>query len=68
MFVKVQSSYFSQCFSISSSLSHLSLLSPLFQVVISGRSQWKRETKVCTSVNLTKACKNPEELGNLPFL
>ncbi|KAF0037562.1 hypothetical protein F2P81_010436 [Scophthalmus maximus] len=32
------------------------------KVVISGRSQWKRETKVCTSVNLTKACKNPEEL------
>ncbi|KAJ4944915.1 hypothetical protein JOQ06_013454 [Pogonophryne albipinna] len=32
------------------------------RVVISGRSQWKRETKVCTSVNLTKACKNPEEL------
>ncbi|KAK5865919.1 hypothetical protein PBY51_020149 [Eleginops maclovinus] len=31
-------------------------------VVISGRSQWRRETKVCTSVNLTKACKNPEEL------
>ncbi|XP_033939025.1 phosphoinositide 3-kinase regulatory subunit 5 isoform X2 [Pseudochaenichthys georgianus] len=32
------------------------------RVVISGRSQWRRETKVCTSVNLTKACKNPEEL------
>ncbi|KAL3066861.1 hypothetical protein OYC64_016750 [Pagothenia borchgrevinki] len=32
------------------------------RVVISGRSQWKRETKVCTSVNVTKACKNPEEL------
>ncbi|XP_069024352.1 phosphoinositide 3-kinase regulatory subunit 5 [Embiotoca jacksoni] len=32
------------------------------RVVISGRSQWKRETKVCTSVNLIKACKNPEEL------
>lgn len=35
----------------------------LVQVVISGRSQWKRETKTCTSVNLTKACKNPEDLG-----
>ncbi|XP_039649751.1 phosphoinositide 3-kinase regulatory subunit 5 isoform X2 [Perca fluviatilis] len=34
------------------------------KVVISGRSHWKRETKVCTSVNLTKACKNPEELDS----
>lgn len=34
------------------------------RVVISGRGQWKRETKVCTSVNLTKACKNPEELDS----
>ncbi|XP_040002397.1 phosphoinositide 3-kinase regulatory subunit 5 isoform X2 [Xiphias gladius] len=34
------------------------------RVVVSGRSQWKRETKVCTSVNLTKACKNPEELDS----
>ncbi|KAI3353071.1 hypothetical protein L3Q82_019636 [Scortum barcoo] len=34
------------------------------RVVISGRSQWKRETKVCTSVNFTKACKNPEELDS----
>ncbi|KAG7486931.1 phosphoinositide 3-kinase regulatory subunit 5 [Solea senegalensis] len=34
------------------------------RVVISGRSQWKREAKVCTSVNLTKACKNPEELDS----
>ncbi|KAM9856765.1 phosphoinositide 3-kinase regulatory subunit 5 [Aulostomus maculatus] len=34
------------------------------RVVISGRSQWKRESKVCTSVNLTKACKNPEELDS----
>ncbi|CAL8332671.1 unnamed protein product [Merluccius merluccius] len=32
------------------------------KVVVSGRSQWKREAKVCTSLNLTKACKNPEEL------
>ncbi|XP_008314996.1 phosphoinositide 3-kinase regulatory subunit 5 isoform X2 [Cynoglossus semilaevis] len=34
------------------------------RVVISGRSQWKRETKTCTSVNLTKACKNPEDLDS----
>ncbi|KAM9314715.1 phosphoinositide 3-kinase regulatory subunit 5 [Pholidichthys leucotaenia] len=34
------------------------------RVVISGRSQWKRETKVCTSVNVIKACKNPEELDS----
>ncbi|XP_068583414.1 phosphoinositide 3-kinase regulatory subunit 5 isoform X2 [Cebidichthys violaceus] len=34
------------------------------RVVISGRSQWKRETKVCTSVNFTKACKNPEALDS----
>lgn len=34
------------------------------RVVVSGRSQWKKERKVCTSVNLTKACKNPEELDS----
>ncbi|XP_015252645.1 PREDICTED: phosphoinositide 3-kinase regulatory subunit 5-like [Cyprinodon variegatus] len=34
------------------------------RVVVSGRSQWRRETKVCTSVNLIKACKNPEELDS----
>ncbi|CAJ1053612.1 phosphoinositide 3-kinase regulatory subunit 5 isoform X2 [Xyrichtys novacula] len=34
------------------------------RVVISGRSQWKKDTKVCTSVNLIKACKNPEELDS----
>ncbi|KAJ0032951.1 hypothetical protein NQD34_000058 [Periophthalmus magnuspinnatus] len=34
------------------------------RVVVSGRSQWKRERKVCTSVNLTKACRNPEELDS----
>ncbi|KAM7394065.1 hypothetical protein PAMP_020888 [Pampus punctatissimus] len=34
------------------------------EVVISGRSQLKKETKLCTSVNLTKACKNPEELDS----
>ncbi|KAL6455767.1 hypothetical protein MHYP_G00356180 [Metynnis hypsauchen] len=32
------------------------------QVVISGRSQKTRVEKICTSVNLTKACRNPEEL------
>lgn len=36
---------------------------PLFQVAISGRSQCKRENKYCTSLTITKACKNPEELG-----
>ncbi|KAM4604167.1 phosphoinositide 3-kinase regulatory subunit 5 [Polymixia lowei] len=34
------------------------------KVVISGRSQRRRESKVCTSVNLIKACKNPEELDS----
>ncbi|XP_044201695.1 phosphoinositide 3-kinase regulatory subunit 5 isoform X1 [Thunnus albacares] len=34
------------------------------RVVISGRSQRKKESKVCTSINLTKACKNPEELDS----
>ncbi|KAM4750796.1 phosphoinositide 3-kinase regulatory subunit 5 [Anableps anableps] len=34
------------------------------RVVVSGRSQWKRETKVCTSMSLIKACKNPEELDS----
>uniref|UniRef100_A0A8C5AUF2 Phosphoinositide 3-kinase regulatory subunit 5 n=1 Tax=Gadus morhua TaxID=8049 RepID=A0A8C5AUF2_GADMO len=32
------------------------------KVVVSGRSNWKGETKVCTSLNLTKACKNHEDL------
>ncbi|XP_076871500.1 phosphoinositide 3-kinase regulatory subunit 5 isoform X2 [Brachyhypopomus gauderio] len=32
------------------------------QVVISGRSQKIRAEKICTSINLTKACRNPEEL------
>lgn len=43
----------------------LSLLLFLSQVVISGRSQWTKKDKVCTSINLTKACKNPEELGDI---
>ncbi|KAL1005927.1 hypothetical protein UPYG_G00065740 [Umbra pygmaea] len=34
------------------------------RVVISGRSQWTRTDKVCTSINLTKACKVPEELDS----
>uniref|UniRef100_A0A3P9PTI7 Phosphoinositide 3-kinase regulatory subunit 5 n=1 Tax=Poecilia reticulata TaxID=8081 RepID=A0A3P9PTI7_POERE len=38
------------------------------KVVVSGRSQWKRETKVCTSMNLIKACKNPEELSKMECL
>ncbi|KAJ8001910.1 hypothetical protein DPEC_G00174320 [Dallia pectoralis] len=34
------------------------------KVVISGRHQWTKKDKVCTSINLTKACKNPEELDS----
>ncbi|XP_062403857.1 phosphoinositide 3-kinase regulatory subunit 5 [Sardina pilchardus] len=34
------------------------------RVVISGRSSSTRAEKVCTSINLTKACKNPEELDS----
>ncbi|XP_023647654.1 phosphoinositide 3-kinase regulatory subunit 5 [Paramormyrops kingsleyae] len=34
------------------------------KVGISGRSQWNRTDKVCTSINLTKACKKPEELDS----
>ncbi|XP_011610740.2 phosphoinositide 3-kinase regulatory subunit 5 isoform X2 [Takifugu rubripes] len=34
------------------------------RVVISGRSHWKKDTKVCTSINLTKACKTPGELDS----
>ncbi|XP_017336458.1 phosphoinositide 3-kinase regulatory subunit 5 isoform X5 [Ictalurus punctatus] len=33
------------------------------QVVISGRSQQTRVEKVCTSINLTKVCRNQEELN-----
>ncbi|XP_046706094.1 phosphoinositide 3-kinase regulatory subunit 5 isoform X1 [Silurus meridionalis] len=39
------------------------------QVVISGRGQKTRAEKVCTSVNLTKVCRNQEELNpKLEFL
>uniref|UniRef100_A0A8C5DHF7 Phosphoinositide 3-kinase regulatory subunit 5 n=1 Tax=Gouania willdenowi TaxID=441366 RepID=A0A8C5DHF7_GOUWI len=34
------------------------------RVAISGRNRWKKETKVCTSVTVTKACRNPEELDS----
>ncbi|XP_056136328.1 phosphoinositide 3-kinase regulatory subunit 5 [Lampris incognitus] len=34
------------------------------RVVISGRSQQRRETKLCTSVNLAKACKSHEEIDS----
>lgn len=34
-----------------------------FQGAISGRSRWSNLEKVCTSVNLSKACQKPEELG-----
>ncbi|XP_040046771.2 phosphoinositide 3-kinase regulatory subunit 5 isoform X2 [Gasterosteus aculeatus] len=32
------------------------------QVVVSGRSQWIQKEVVCTSINLHKACRNPEQL------
>ncbi|KAG7491624.1 hypothetical protein MATL_G00005620 [Megalops atlanticus] len=34
------------------------------KVGVSGRSQWSKTEKVCTSINLTKACKKPEELDS----
>lgn len=34
-----------------------------FQGAISGRSRWSNLEKVCTSVNLNKACQKQEELG-----
>ncbi|XP_041076427.1 phosphoinositide 3-kinase regulatory subunit 5-like [Polyodon spathula] len=34
------------------------------KVSISSRSQWNNVEKVCTSVNLTKACRRPEELDS----
>lgn len=34
-----------------------------FQGAISGRSRWSNLEKVCTSVNLNKACRKQEELG-----
>ncbi|XP_046899498.1 phosphoinositide 3-kinase regulatory subunit 5 isoform X2 [Hypomesus transpacificus] len=34
------------------------------RVVISGRSLWKKADKQYTSITLTKACKNPEELDS----
>uniref|UniRef100_A0A8C5DHB1 Phosphoinositide 3-kinase regulatory subunit 5 n=1 Tax=Gouania willdenowi TaxID=441366 RepID=A0A8C5DHB1_GOUWI len=40
------------------------IYSSFFQVAISGRNRWKKETKVCTSVTVTKACRNPEELDS----
>ena len=33
------------------------------QGAISGRSRWSNMEKVCTSVNLSKACRQQEELG-----
>uniref|UniRef100_A0A8C9VN16 Phosphoinositide 3-kinase regulatory subunit 5 n=1 Tax=Scleropages formosus TaxID=113540 RepID=A0A8C9VN16_SCLFO len=33
------------------------------KVGVSGRSQWLRTDKVCTSISLTKACRRQEELG-----
>ncbi|KAI1884016.1 hypothetical protein AGOR_G00222040 [Albula goreensis] len=34
------------------------------KVTVSGRNHWIKADKVCTSINLTKACKIPEELGS----
>lgn len=34
-----------------------------FQGAISGRSRWSNMEKVCTSVNLSKACRKQEDLG-----
>nr|XP_015212006.1 PREDICTED: phosphoinositide 3-kinase regulatory subunit 5 [Lepisosteus oculatus]XP_015212007.1 PREDICTED: phosphoinositide 3-kinase regulatory subunit 5 [Lepisosteus oculatus] len=34
------------------------------KVSVSGRNQWSKVNKICTSVNLTKACKKPEELDS----
>ncbi|KPP67074.1 hypothetical protein Z043_114374 [Scleropages formosus] len=34
------------------------------QVGVSGRSQWLRTDKVCTSISLTKACRRQEELDS----
>ncbi|MBN3314215.1 PIRK5 kinase, partial [Atractosteus spatula] len=34
------------------------------KVSVSGRNQWSKVDKICTSVNLTKACKKPEELDS----
>ncbi|XP_066560449.1 phosphoinositide 3-kinase regulatory subunit 5 [Amia ocellicauda] len=34
------------------------------KVTVSGRSQWIKVDKVCTSVNLTKACRKSEELDS----
>ncbi|KAJ8378509.1 hypothetical protein AAFF_G00238920 [Aldrovandia affinis] len=34
------------------------------KIGVSGRSQWTKADKVCTSINLNKVCKNPEELDS----
>lgn len=34
------------------------------KVAVSGRSQWMQTEKVCTSVNLYKACRKPEQLDS----
>ncbi|KAG9343958.1 hypothetical protein JZ751_013347 [Albula glossodonta] len=34
------------------------------KVTVSGRNHWIKADKVCTSINMTKACKVPEELGS----
>ncbi|XP_061080167.1 phosphoinositide 3-kinase regulatory subunit 5-like [Conger conger] len=34
------------------------------KVTLSGRSQWTQADIVCTSINLTKTCKSPEDIGS----
>ncbi|KAJ8404146.1 hypothetical protein AAFF_G00339190 [Aldrovandia affinis] len=34
------------------------------KVTVSGRNWWTKADKVCTSINLTKACRSPEELDS----
>ncbi|XP_070703680.1 phosphoinositide 3-kinase regulatory subunit 5-like isoform X2 [Pempheris klunzingeri] len=34
------------------------------KVAVSGRSQWTQTEMVCTSINLHKACRKPEQLGS----
>ncbi|KAF3846887.1 hypothetical protein F7725_003965 [Dissostichus mawsoni] len=38
------------------------------EVAVSGRSQWTQTEMVCTSINLYKACRKPEQLGQIKSL
>ncbi|KAF1379130.1 hypothetical protein PFLUV_G00172880 [Perca fluviatilis] len=42
----------------------LSLRVAYNKVAVSGRSQWKQTEMVCTSINLYKACRKPEQLDS----